>query len=100
MGESQKRVETSFNVTYHPSVARDDLSRIDTAWQHIILAAIEERLMTLPEHYGTPLRKGLKGCWKLRIGNYRVVFQISQRTVRIIAIIHRSTQYKGIEKRI
>ena len=39
--------------------------------------AIEHRLATEPHQYGEPLRKTLRGYWKLRIGDYRIVFKIA-----------------------
>jgi hypothetical protein len=34
--------------------------------------------LVAPQEYGTPLRKTLKGYWKLRVGDYRVVYKISR----------------------
>lgn len=33
-------------------------------------------MMTSPQEYALPLRKNLGGYWKLRVGDYRVVFRI------------------------
>ena len=54
----------------------------------MIKRAIEERLATKPEVYGKPLLRTLKGYWKLRVGEYRVVFKISGNDLRIFGIIH------------
>ena len=55
---------------------RNDEKLIDNKTKDRIKKAIEERLVAAPQEYGIPLRKTLKGYWKLRVGNYKVVFKI------------------------
>jgi len=55
--------------------------------------------MTAPHKYGEPLRKTLKGYWKLRVGDYRVVFKIVVTEVWIMGIIHRKNVYERVRKR-
>jgi mRNA interferase RelE/StbE len=83
-----------FNVLYHPDVKTSDLPSIDAKTKTIIKKAIENRLMTQPEKYGQPLRRTLKGYWKLRVSKYRVVYAIHSNTIRILAIKHRKQVYK------
>ncbi|MEJ2219310.1 MAG: type II toxin-antitoxin system RelE/ParE family toxin [Desulfobacterales bacterium] len=66
----------------------------------MIKRAIEERLTKSPEIYGKPLQRTLKGYWKLRVGEYRVVFKPVGNEIRIFAIIHRKNVYKEIGKRL
>jgi mRNA interferase RelE/StbE len=49
--------------------------------------------------YGKPLQRTLKGYWKLRVGNYRVVYRISRRDILIFGIIHRKDVYKRVKRR-
>ena len=93
-------MEIRYSIELDSTVIQQDLPRLDASWRTIIRDTVREKLTTRPELYGRPLRQELKGCWKLRVGDYRVVFQIHARTVRIIAIIHRSSNYKGVQKRI
>jgi len=65
-----------------------------------IKSAIESRLAVAPHQYGEPLRKTLKGYWKLRVGDYRVVFKIVENEVWILGISHRKEVYEKIEKRV
>jgi len=85
---------------YHPDVKRSDLPKIDAKNRGMIKRAIEDRLATQPETYGKPLRKTLKGYWKLRVGDYRIVFKVSSNSIFIFGIIHRKKVYKLIKKRI
>ena len=81
--------EMSYNITYHPDVKKIDLPKIDARNKSMIKRAIEERLIASPEVFGKPLRRSLRGYWKLRVGDYRVVFKVSGDVIRILAIIDR-----------
>ncbi|MBI5886360.1 MAG: type II toxin-antitoxin system RelE/ParE family toxin [Deltaproteobacteria bacterium] len=87
-------------VLYHPLVKAEDLPSIDAKNRDRLRKAIETRLMNEPQRYGTPLRKNLKGYWKLRVGDYRVVFKIVDEEVRILGIMHRKEVYEKIKKRV
>lgn len=89
----------SFKIEYHEDVKSCDLPKIDGKIKNIIKRAIEERLATHPEAYGKPLQKTLKGYWKLRVGDYRVIFKMIKNSVFILGIIHRKDVYKFIKKR-
>jgi mRNA interferase RelE/StbE len=56
--------------------------------------------MTAPQEYGLPLRKNLGGYWKLRVGDYRVVFKVEREIVFVLGIRHRKNIYKDIRGRI
>jgi mRNA interferase RelE/StbE len=93
-------MEIRYSITLHPTVISHDLPHLDPFWRHTIRDAIRAKLRSNPEVYGKPLRHALNGCRTLRIGDYRVVFQIIKQRVHIVAVIHRRTEYKDIEKRI
>ncbi len=78
-----------FELRYHPDVKAVDIPLLNEKLKIRIKNAIETRLATAPHQYGEPLRKTLKGYWKLRAGDYRVVFKIMENEVRIFGIIHR-----------
>jgi mRNA interferase RelE/StbE len=88
-----------YKLKYHPNVKKSDLPKIDVKNRNRIKRAIEERLTTHPEIYGKPLQRTLKGYWKLRVGDYRVVFKVSGDDILIFSIIHRKQVYKLIKKR-
>jgi mRNA interferase RelE/StbE len=89
-----------FELRYHPDVKSNDIPLLDAKMRIRIKNAIETRLSTAPHQYGEPLRKTLHGYWKLRVGDYRVVFKIADNEVRILGIIHRKKVYDAIEKRL
>jgi mRNA interferase RelE/StbE len=89
-----------FELRYHPDVKSIDMPLLDAKLRTRIKNAIESRLMTAPHLYGEPLRKTLRGYWKLRVGDYRVVFKIVDEEVWVLGIIHRKRVYKEIEKKL
>ncbi len=88
-----------FRITYHREVKRTDLVRLDGKTKQLIKRAIEERLLVEPQRYGRPLRGTLKGYWKLRIGDYRVVFKVVRKEVRVLGICHRKDIYEKVQMR-
>lgn len=87
-------------LKYHPDVKVVDIPPLNEKMKERIKAAIELRLVTAPHEYGEPLRKTLKGYWKLRVGDYRVIFKLVNNEVWILGIIHRKNVYEEIEKRM
>lgn len=84
-----------FKLTYHPQVVEIDLPVINKNVQIRIKKAIEKRLTTDPLQYGAPLRRSLKGYRKLRVGDYRAIYEIVGGEVRIYAIGHRKEVYES-----
>lgn len=89
----------SYSVAYREEVVAEDLPGIPRNLQSRILRAIEERLMTEPARYGSRLRRSLSALWKLRVGDYRVVYELKGNTVWIWAIAHRKKAYEEVERR-
>lgn len=79
----------SYGLRYHPRVRADDLARIPAETRRRIARVTEARLTTTPQRFGAPLSGSLRGYWKLRVGDYRVVFKVAGREVWILAVPHR-----------
>jgi mRNA interferase RelE/StbE len=90
----------TFELRYHPDVRDVDIPKLNETLKKRIKKAIEERLSISPHQYGEPLRKTLKGYWKLRVGDYRVVYKVKGNEVWIFAIINRKEVYTKVIKRI
>jgi mRNA-degrading endonuclease RelE of RelBE toxin-antitoxin system len=93
-------MEVAYSITLHPLVTTHDIPKLDSFWRITVRDAIRGKLKTNPYVYGKPLRHDLKSCRTMRVADYRVVFQIRPKVVHIIAIIHRSTDYKGVAQRL
>jgi len=87
-----------YKIIYHPGV-KDDIQKLSKKQKGILKRSIEERLGIEPEKYGSPLRRSLKGYWKLRVSDLRIVFKISKSEILILAILHRKNVYDLAKKR-
>ncbi len=86
----------SYKILLHPDVITQDLKKMDGSVKPLIAKAIENKLSIDPLSYGVPLRKSLKGGRKLRVGNYRILFEIEDEIIKIYRIDHRSVIYEKI----
>jgi mRNA interferase RelE/StbE len=63
-----------------------------------LIDAVEDALGLLEREpaSGYELRGRLRGLRSLRVGSYRVIYQLAeeQQTVRVVAILHRSVAYR------
>lgn len=84
------------NVFYHPRVFSDDIPSLPKVIKERIKKAIEKKLLTHPQTFGEPLRGSLVPLWKLRVGDYRIVFDVEDDQVYIHAIGHRKHIYSSI----
>jgi mRNA interferase RelE/StbE len=90
----------TYTLAYHPLVRPEDIPKINRNIQERIADAIATRLTTHPELYGRPLTANLGGYWKLRAGDYRVIFKVTSDKIYIYGIIHRKKAYQQVLKRI
>ena len=89
---------SAYEVLFHPEV-EGDLRRCPANIGERILKAVEKRLGAAPDRYGVRLRQSLFGFWKLRVGDYRVVYEIVGREVRVFGVMHRREVYGRIQGR-
>ncbi len=84
-----------YGVRYHHKV-KGDIKPLDENTKERIRKAIEEKLATEPLIFGERLRGSLRDLWKLRVGNYRVIYIVEKDTVYILGIVHRKEAYRNI----
>jgi mRNA interferase RelE/StbE len=93
-----------YTVEIDELVFSEDFKKIDRTGQKRIMKAVRKKLTEEPRAYGKPLSGEYKGYWKLKVGPYRVVYEIieSQVTVYVIKIGYRrdSEVYKELAKRL
>jgi len=82
-----------YNISYKKSVAKD-LKRIDKVEVVKILDSLEDKLKQDPQTAGKALIGEFKGLFRLRIGNYRVIYSIMDGEVLILRIAHRKDSYR------
>lgn len=78
--------------------AQRQLRKIDRPVRQRILDYLEERIEACknPRHFGEPLKGGRAGLWRYRVGDYRVVCQIRDDTLVVLALAvgHRREVYR------
>ena len=89
MGQKRK-----LNIKYHPKVKSEDIPGLSFNISVRIENAIRNRLMVNPIKYGFYLRGTLRGYRKLRVGDWRIIYRIVDKEIRIIAIGNRKDVYK------
>ena len=92
----------TWKLIYHGDVV-EDLERVGRAAARRIARTIDERLTKAPLSFGAPLAGNLAGFRKLRIGDYRVVYQVREQQVIVfvLAVGHRRDMeiYRAASKR-
>ena len=89
-----------YTILYNEQVVKTDIPKLNKKESGNIKKAIEEKLTKHPEMYGKPLRTSLSGFRKLRVGNYRVIFEVSKKNIIIYVIGHRKDVYEIAKKRL
>ena len=79
--------------------AKKDLKKLDKHTAALILGWIRKNLENCenPRIHGKALTANLSGCWRYRIGDYRILAQISDGTITIhvLSVGHRKEIYNG-----
>lgn len=76
-----------FEVRIDELVLKKDFKKIDKADQKRIINTIRKKLTSKPQEFGKPLKGELKGYWKLRIGEYGVVYEIEKDKIIVYVIM-------------
>ena len=77
----------TYTVVIDDLVLKKDFKRIDISDQRRIIRDIRKKLTTKPKENGAPLGKDFAGLWKLRVGEYRIIYEIEQDRVQVYVIL-------------
>lgn len=84
----------SFEARYSP-LFLNDLKKLDPPIQRRIVEAIETKLLSDPFKYSKKLvGKTGPGCWRFRVGDYRIRFDIEGQTLLFYRVRHRREIYE------
>ena len=75
----------SWSLLYHPGV-EEDMESVGPSAARRIMRAIDSKLTEAPLEFGAPLSGNLAGFRKLRIGDYRVVYQVWEREIMVFVL--------------
>lgn len=85
----------AYNVIWHEGTLKD-LKKLNRTSVKKIVAKVKNYLIQDPVKLGTPLKGNLKGLYRYRIGEYRVIYVIDQaeKKIIILKVNHRKKIYK------
>ena len=79
------------------SFAEKQLRKLDRSVQKRLLDWLSERVEGCknPRHFGEPLRGNLAGLWRYRVGEFRIICEIQDKNLIVIALAigHRKKIY-------
>ena len=75
----------NWKILYHFVVA-DDLEIVGPSGSRRIMRAMDTKLKKNPLQFGTQLSGNLSGFHKLRIGDYRVVYQVKKKEIIVFVL--------------
>ena len=86
----------NFKIEYILPDVEKDLRDIPANMRRRIREAIETRLVVDPVAFGKPLQYSLRGSYRLRAGDFRIIYTIEfqQCLVTVMAIKHRRIVYE------
>lgn len=76
----------TWTVQLHRAVLEEDLPELPKPARQAVLSAIQDKLTRGPKDFGEPLRRELFGYWKLRAGDYRILYRINERRVTVLVV--------------
>ncbi len=82
----------AYQVDYKSSVERD-LKKLDKPEVKRILTKLEHELRHDP-NVGEPLKGEFAGLFRLRVGDYRVIYSKTQKGSLVLHIAHRKDVYR------
>jgi mRNA interferase RelE/StbE len=92
----EKNQEMNYSVFYTRKAIEEDIPFLDKAVAERVRMAIEQKLMLDPIRFGKPLQYDLAGARSLRVGDYRIIYEVDRKahSILIRAVGHRSGIYE------
>ncbi|MDX5487949.1 MAG: type II toxin-antitoxin system RelE/ParE family toxin [Wolbachia endosymbiont of Andrena praecox] len=89
-----------YTIIFLDSALERDLPSLPKTVRSRVISAIKERLTVDPINLGEVLHHSLKGCRRLRVGDYRTIYHVNtaKYEVTIVTIGHRDTIYEKARK--
>jgi len=86
-----------YSVSYSPKAIKQ-LEKLDKYTASILYRWIEKNLINCqnPRLHGSPLVGNMKGFWRYRVGQYRIIAEIQDSvvTIEVINVGHRGEIYQ------
>lgn len=75
-----------YTIVYTTNVVKKEIPLIPSPYRETIKKKIGSKLSSDPYKNGSPLSGNLKGHWKMRVGDYRVIYKIKEKEVEVLII--------------
>lgn len=84
-----------YKAIWHEDVLKD-LKKLDRLSAKKIVEKVKTHLLLDPIKFGVPLKGDLKGFYRYRYGNYRIIYAIDfkEREILVLYINHRKDIYR------
>lgn len=79
-------MNTFWKIKIHKLILTEDFKSINYLDQKTIFKDIRKKLSLGPKAFGKPLSGKLKGYWRLRVGDYRVIYKIKEDIIEVLVI--------------
>ncbi len=76
-----------YEIVFDELVIEKDFKSISLPDRKKVVRAVRNKLAADPERYGEPLRGDLKGFWKLRVGDFRVIYSIEKERILVCVVV-------------
>jgi mRNA interferase RelE/StbE len=76
-----------YRVVIDELVFEKDIKNISHPERKRMFRTIRNKLTTNPKEFGVPLRGRFSSFWKLRIGPYRVIYEIEEAKIQVYVIM-------------
>ena len=88
--------DPAYRVLWHPAV-RDDFKRITPDTVDTLVHSAHDHLTRAPQHLGQPLKGTTQSLWRMRWGDYRLVYTIRHdiREVWVLGAQRRDIVYRA-----
>jgi len=77
-----------YSIRYHKDIP-NDLKKIEGEVKKRIQASLLSKIQMNPLLLGDPLRSTLAGYRRLRVGDYRIIYQIDGDIIFVLIIVHK-----------
>jgi len=92
----------TYKIEFLPEVLKEDVKKLTKHLKNTFATAIRDRIAERPYDFKPLKGKKYYGTWRLRVGSYRIVYEISeeQNLVTILCIEARGKVYDKLASRV
>lgn len=92
----------TYTIKIHEQVTKEDLKNLTQQIKKTLITAMKKRIAVRPYDFKPLKGKCYRNTWRLRVGDYRIVYKIEEdtNTVYILCIEVRGNIYDKLQNRV